>query len=293
MSQRGKKIVSGLMTSIVIMLTVTLSVQAGDMMEMGPNTGKVSVSAGSDWTSAYFFRGILQEDQGLILQPWAELGLNLGRVDLSLGSWNSFHDEQTGAGEDTTSDSWYEADFYLGLATPINEMLSLSVTYTSYTSPNDAFDTVNDLAFGLGYDDSGSEGLALNPSLTVIFETDGQADQNGEPTGTDEGVYVEIAIAPSFSPSADGALSNLSVEVPVTLGLSAEDYFEDGDGDDDTFGYLDIGIEGSLPLAVPADSGVWSLTAGVHFLYLGDNLEQINNDDDFEVIGTLGVSMEY
>ena len=35
------------------------------------NQGRLSFSLGADITSEYFFRGYLQEDQGLIFQPWA------------------------------------------------------------------------------------------------------------------------------------------------------------------------------------------------------------------------------
>ena len=43
----------------------------------GPNSGKLSLTAGADITTAYFFRGILQERNGFIMQPYAELNLNL------------------------------------------------------------------------------------------------------------------------------------------------------------------------------------------------------------------------
>ena len=43
----------------------------------GPNAGRLSISAGVDWTSAYFFRGIKQETEDLILQPYGELGVKL------------------------------------------------------------------------------------------------------------------------------------------------------------------------------------------------------------------------
>jgi hypothetical protein len=44
---------------------------------------------------------------------------------------------------------------------------------------------------------------------------------------------------------------------------------------------------------VPADLGEWELGAGVHFLFLGDNNESLNNGDDFEAVGTLSLSMSY
>jgi hypothetical protein len=46
-----------------------------------PNKGLVSLSVGSDFTTAYFFRGILQERDGFIWQPYGELGFNLFTAD--------------------------------------------------------------------------------------------------------------------------------------------------------------------------------------------------------------------
>ena len=72
-----------------------------------PNTGKISFSGGVDITTAYFFRGILQERDGFIIQPYGEVGFALykgendeGKGDwsgLSLfgGTWASLHSEET------------------------------------------------------------------------------------------------------------------------------------------------------------------------------------------------------
>jgi hypothetical protein len=56
--------------------------RASDRSETGraaeePNTGRLSISAGVDSTSAYFFRGIKQETEDLILQPYGELSVKL------------------------------------------------------------------------------------------------------------------------------------------------------------------------------------------------------------------------
>jgi hypothetical protein len=37
----------------------------------------VSISAGVDWTTAYFFRGIKRETEDLILQPYGEVTFKL------------------------------------------------------------------------------------------------------------------------------------------------------------------------------------------------------------------------
>ena len=47
----------------------------------GPNLGRISIAAGIDWSSAYFFRGILQERHGFILWPYATLTFKLWEND--------------------------------------------------------------------------------------------------------------------------------------------------------------------------------------------------------------------
>ena len=44
--------------------------------DAGP-LSRFSGSMGVDFTNAYIFRGIVQEDAGFIAQPWAELRYNL------------------------------------------------------------------------------------------------------------------------------------------------------------------------------------------------------------------------
>ena len=123
-----------------------------------PNTGKVSVSTGLDISHAYFFRGIRQEDQGFIAQPYAEIafdlfedveGLDDGR--LTLGFWNSLHSGPAGSGgpsQNTTA--WYRSDFYARLSLGLVREWHVDVAYTQHMSPNDTFSTVKELTLSLG-----------------------------------------------------------------------------------------------------------------------------------------------
>ena len=295
-NQLSKGAVSYL-TAIVICLTGAVSTtQAED----GPNQGKLSFSAGVDVTSAYFFRGIIQEDQGLITQPWLDATIQLpDDSTLTFGIWNSFHDKQTGAAAAGTGpDWWYEADLYISWATALSDTVGFDVTYTAYTSPNDAFGTISEFAFGLSHDDSANwEGTelasGLQPSVLLAVETDGQADG-----GTNEGVYLQLAIEPSIT-LIDSQDYPVTLTIPVTLGLSLGDYYEDptspGGSDDSHFGYLDIGAVLSMPIsAIPADYGQWEASLGLHYLMLSEATEAANaNADGDEFIFTFGISMGY
>lgn len=263
----------------------------------GPNTGAVSFSMGVDFTTAYYFRGIFQENQGLIYQPYADATFQLtDALSVYLGTWNSIHDN-TGSGID---DQWFESDFFIGASYAVSECLSVDVAYTWLYGPSVAAEFSQELSFSVAYDDSGLWGDSfdgLQPYFLVAIETSGSSDYGSTLTaGSDKGVYYELGIAPSFT-VVDSATSPITLTVPLTLGLGS-DYFEiantSGGDDDETFGFFDIGLDFSMPLSfVPAQFGSWEAAAGVHFLFLGDTNEQYNNGDDFEIIGTFGISMSY
>jgi hypothetical protein len=264
----------------------------------GPNTGRLSISAGVDWTTAYFFRGIRQETEDLILQPYGELSFKLvdqagalTSLSVTPGIWNSLHTGPTGSDSPTASDPkvWYELDGYVRLSAVWWEDLTTYVLCTAYTSPNGLFGTVQELALGVAYNDAKLLGpFALNPSFLVAFEVDGQADG-----GTDKGVYAQIGVAPGYTFFPDSKYP-LSLSVPLSVGLSLKDYYEFGTGSDDTLGYFSGGVGLSIPLAfISPDFGKWLVKAGATVLYLADNLKTINDGDRVQVIGTVGLAFTY
>ena len=260
----------------------------------GPNRGNVSVGLGVEFPTAYFFRGILQEDRGFIAQPFLETNIKvyegeapLNSVSAKLGIWNSFQSQSPGVPSDPTS--WYEADLYGGLTFGLFDNFQAGVLYTAYTSPNGSFKTVQEIAFKLAFDDSKLLGpFALSPSVLIAVELAGQAD-----AGADKGVYLQLGIQPGFKLFED-AKYPISVTFPMTLGLGLDDYYEFNTGNNSTFGYFDLGLVAGIPLSfIPAAYGTWEIHAGVHFLFLGDNLETVNRGDSFEAVGTFGISMTY
>jgi len=210
------------------------------------------------------------------------------------GAWNSVHGEESFADTTGSVDVWYEADLYGGVSMGVFDDWTLSLTHTSLTSPNDGFGTIHELAGTVEYDDSGLLGdLALSPYATIIGEYDGQADG-----GTDEGIYLEIGGGPSFT-VIESRDYPVTLSVPLTAGFSLGDYYETPGGDDDAFGYFDIGLDFSMPLAFMGERfGSWETYAGVHFITLGNNAASFgapaitDGEDDF-VYGTFGVSFSY
>jgi hypothetical protein len=257
----------------------------------GPNQGRLHLSAGIDITNAYFFRGIRQEDENFLVQPYATLTADIYRSDtwnfgLSLGTWNSFHDSGTGTPNDEFSDKWYESDI-IGGATLSNGSWTFGFLYNSFISPSNAWATIDQVDLSVAYADSDwlGESWTLNPSFVISRELNNAAD------GREEGWYAQLGIAPATSVSISETEVGLSF--PVTVGVSISDYFQDAAGDDEFFGFASVGAKATIPLPVNPDFGDWSLSAGLNLLLLGDTTKTFNEDDEIDYVATLGIALSY
>lgn len=255
----------------------------------------IHLSLGVDYTNAYYFRGIVQEDHAFILQPYATLTLDLWEhedftLNATAGTWNSFHDSPTNAQHtDTFVENWYEADFILGLGLTIDK-LTLGAQYIWYTSPSDSFQTVTELDLFASYDDSELLGAwKLLPSVLVAFET---GDDFADGADTQQGVYFQVGINPGFSVKLCEH-ADLAINFPVTLGLSLDDYYEDASGDDDAFGFLSAGVKASMPLPIPESYGSWSISASLTALLLGNHTADYNDDREANFVATVGISASF
>ena len=267
------------------------------VVRAGENKGKISLSAGVDFPTAYFFRGILQEDGGFFAQPYGDITFNLyegekglNSVGATLGLWNSF---QTNSPIPEPSDptGWYETDLYGGFTVGFLDNWEVGVTYTAYISPNNSFESTQEISFSLSFDDSELLGaFALSPQILIAVEMQGGGADAQRPLGT----YFQLGVEPGLT-VIESEKYPVRLSLPLTLGLSLSNYYQDPvTGDDSTFGYFDLGLKLSVPLAfIPADFGSWEAYAKGDFLFLGSSLEAINNDEDFQAIATIGVSLSY
>ncbi len=283
----------GIVASALVMAGLLLSTA---VVRAGENQGKISLNAGVDFSHAYYFRGIIQTNKSFVAQPYGDVTFNLyegenglNSVGATLGFWNSFQSRNLGDVEDPSA--WYEVDLYGGLTFGLFDNWEAGVIYTAYISPNDAFASTQEIAFSLSFDDSELLGaFALSPQILVAVEIQGGGADIKRPLGT----YFELGVEPGFT-LIESENYPVSLSFPLTLGLSLGDYYQDGTtGDDDTFGYFDLGVNLSMPLSfIPADYGSWEVFVKGDFLFLGDNLETANDGDSFEAIGTIGISLAY
>lgn len=283
-------------SALVAGFLVGATLFAFDIATAQDGAPQVESSIGVDIPNQYYFRGIIQEIDGSIFQPWADFVFPLGDPEtsswsLNVGTWGSLHGGTTGAGTDGIS-RYYEVDAYVGIGVDLAENWSGSVTYVALTSPNSVFGTVQEFDIAISFDDAsifGSESgrfSGVQPSVMVAWEMDGQSDG-----GLDEGIYLEVGIEPAFTLGDDE--NAISASFPIAMGFSLADYFEDATGDD-FYGFTQGGVSLSVPLGfVPARLGSWSLSGGVGLLLLGSNLEAINGDEASEVIGSGGLSIAF
>ena len=252
-----------------------------------------------DTTNAYYFRGILQEREGIIFQPWTELYASLYSsedgflrdVTVGGGMWLSFHSERTLAAEDP---QWfYEADYYPLVSLGFAGGVTVTGIYYFYTSPNGAFTTVQELNLKLAWDDSEAFGAwSMQPWLNVAYETENTS------FGPSRGTDVQLGIAPTLYAAED---ESFTLTAPAEAGFSAEDYYEGSDGENHFFGYANVGLLASIPLSfVPEGAGSWSLGLGAKYFFFGHQLE---SDETLDTtgnrgrgsypVGTMSVSVEF
>jgi hypothetical protein len=290
------------LSGLAVVLAICLAAPASAQEPSDPNPGSITVTGGIDFLNTYMFRGIRQDDSGLITWPFADLGLavysgdgGLKSVGINVGTWNSLHTGPTGSDNPNNGKLWYESDFYATLGVGFGGGVSLGTTYTAYTSPNSMFTTVKELSFRLAADDSAYLGrAALKPYALVAFEFDTDLQRGQADAGSGAGRYLELGIAPGYT----GGVA--SIAVPVKLGLSLADYYELNVGtndapvyEDNRFGFFSVAGIVTVPIGGTTSLGTWNLHGGVEFQALGDTTKAINGGDGSKVIGSFGVGFSY
>ena len=255
-----------------------------------PNPGNMTITGAMDFSNAYFFRGIPQDDTGVVMFPAADLGFGLHSGDramksvgVNVGLWNALTTGDAGL-DGPSGKLWYESDFYTTLALGFGARTSLGVTYTAYTSPNSSFGTVQEVSFKFAVDDTGAFGLTgIKPYALLAQELDGQADGSGE-----EGTYLELGAVPSAPLS-----KKMTLSVPLRLGLGLNDYYETATGGNDTFGFFSVAGLITVPLSsMPTKFGSWNVHGSVEYLKLGERNADVYGHSS-TVIGSIGIGLSY
>ena len=243
---------------------------------------RFSATAQIDLSNAYIFRGIMQEKQGLIAQPWGEVYASLYSsesgflrdVSVGFGVWMSIHSKETLAANQPSS--VYETDYYPLVSVDFAGGVNLLTVYYFYDSPNGAWDeAVQELNFKLSWDDS--ELTRLSPWVNVAVETYSTS------LGSRSGSGVQLGIAPTLFEGDD-----FSISAGAEVGLTIDDYYEGVDANEDTFGYANVGLGASLPI-----NDMLSASVGFKYFFFGDDLESVNDEHGGHGVVTASLSASF
>jgi len=258
------------------------------------NQSAITGDLGVNFVSQHVSRGKINENQGVIAQPYADLYLPLyegsgaiNKIALDLGLWSSLTSRHTGATPDSTVKPWNEFDYLPGVSVTFVKNLIFTASYYEFDSPNGAFDPSRNLNISLDYNDANVLGaFALHPHLTYLKELSGKAN-NGP--ANKKGDYYEVGVAPGLP-----AFGPVIVSFPVTAGFGSAGFYA---GDENSeFGYLSAGpnVVVSLPF-VPARLGRWTANLGAYYYYLHGSLSTANairpsNNNDWVFNGGVGMT---
>ncbi len=289
---------------LVPSFTLGETAQAVRLQEEAEVPDRISGFVGATATTAYISRWILLENQGFIIQPYAELDFALfdekeGFVKSSYlfaGIWNSLHTHKEVTGFAGEIAGWYEFDWYVGIAATFSGGFSANLQYVEFLSPAQAFGSAKNLILNVAFDDSPYLGkFSVKPYAQVLYETSGKAGNGSD----DQGIYLELGINPGMTLMEEGDYP-VSLSLPAAIGLGFNDFYGDGDGDDEFFGGFRIGVAAGVPLAFmnTAGYGSWSASANLSYWYYGDGTQDLNEaagaeDSKGDLIATVGVQCNF
>jgi hypothetical protein len=250
-------------------------------------TARIAITGAIDFRNVYMFRGIREDDTGVIAWPYADLGLGLhsgdGRlknVSLHVGTTNSLNSGVAGS-DGLSGKRWYESDVYTTLALGFDNGFTVGTTFTAYRSPNDMFTTVKEVSVKAAVD-RGVRQIGLKPYGLVAFELDAKPGIGQLDGGFKAGKYLELGVAPRY------ASRHIALDVPVKVGLSLGNYYELA-GTDHRFGFVSVAGIVTLPFATSTKAGSWNVHGGVEYQRLGTTTKAFNNGDATKTIASVGI----
>jgi hypothetical protein len=226
---------------------------------------------GFDIVSNYVTKGVVQTNQGFIIQPYADLHFRIYKgagaltsITADIGIWNSFHGHHNLAARGQTTANWYEFDLQTGLTFNFNK-LALAGYYKVYESPSSVFRNAYAIGINVSYDDSDLLGaFALHPYGFVELNVQGTTGNNNNGS---RGQYYEVGIAPAHS------WGDLTLSLPVNAGFGSGGFYLRNRG----FGFIGVGVKATYALnMVPACLGKWSVYSGFNYYRLGGNSGPLN-----------------
>jgi len=257
----------------------------------------LSGDLGVNFVSEYISRGVIQENKGVIAQPYADVFYTvyegtgvIDKVTLNLSLWSSFQDKHTGSPASARLRDWYEFDYSPGVSVTFLKNWTATASYAEFYSPSDAWDASRNLTLNLAYNDADLLGaFALHPHVAYLRELQGSAPYGTNPVGytgvSGHGNYYEVGVAPALP-----AFGPVTVTFPLNVGFGSGDFYLENKG----FGYFSGGVNASVALGfIPASFGAWSANAGVTYFRLNEANADFANADKNRVVWQGGIGATF
>ncbi len=277
----------GLGVSSKIALAAAAVLAVGTSSARADDT-KYTFSAGLDFTSHFISFGADVWGAGDSISPFSAKSTAFGYGTLSaaftdelsgfVNIWSDLNDNV----DSNIGGPIQEVDVNVGLTYAWDKFeFTLAHTYWLYGGDNE-----NAIQFAVSYNDAdlwGDSGFALNPSLLVHWRYEGIGSQ-------EECAVIQLGVSPTVYTFMEDSDYPISLSVPVNVGFFTDDY-QGGEGGG--FGYANIGVVGSVPLAfIPAEYGAWSASASVTYWYTPDDEIPGNPEESF-VVTALSIGFSY
>ncbi len=250
-----------------------------------------TVSLTADFLTQYFYRGYNVVSKGWIVQPAIDLSYTVFdanglTVTPHVAGWFNVIEEKG----PNDPQHLAEADLFTGVAFGYaNFELLVDYNFQGYPSRfgiAQGSGQIQEVALVLSYDDSShwpdSSPLAgINPHVGYYREIE---DRNDD----DRNAYLELGVEPTLR---DFRLARQAVTVsfPLVVGLSADGYYRNASGGNETLGYWLAGVKASLPL-----DEHWTIVGEVDYLRLeATSVLDANGGDGDEVIGRVGINFSF
>ena len=241
-----------------------------------------------DFLSQYFYRGYNVVSKGWIVQPainfsYTVYDANGLTITPHVAGWFNLTEEKG----PNDPQHLAEADLFTGVAFGYSNFeLLVDYNFQGYPSRfgiDEGSGQVQEVELVLSYDDSGHwpEGSAIAgiyPHVGYYREVE---DRNDD----DRNAYVEVGVEPTLR---DFTLAGRAVTIsfPLVVGLSADGYYTDASGGNETLGYYLAGVKASVAL----DSH-WTIVGEVDYLKLeATSVLEANGGDADEVIARISIS---
>lgn len=257
----------------------------------------VSFHANVQWTTVYFFRGILQTSKGFILQPGGDVLFDLpiptalgeGTLDrlwFKVGNWNSLSTGDAAVGGHHAG--WQELDVYADFGATFAGGVQTSIQMMGYTSPANSFEPTLELSGTLAWDWR-PEIYRFKPEVNVRFWGQLAAEvYHSRTPGKDEGIWLGIGVTPSLSSRFMFFDRPLTIAVPVEFGFGLDNYYGNKGAE---FGYCLTGVDLSLPIgSIDPAYGRFIITNSCRLLIPNSVVHQ--SDDPYFVF-SLGMAWEF